>query len=732
MAPPGYGVQPGIHPRLVPPRAGPRVPPMSTSAQFTFAAEFVAFLAAAAGLAMALLRGEVVVRPAWARTPLGAGFGFLAGAAFLRGSLLIDTDTTRRSLRCGSLGLLIVIVGSLAWDERGPARQLLWVALRRSRGRHLRPDAGRLAVGRRRPRRRIGRHPCVSAHREPALARRARRGVGCRRAAADGAGVVARAVGRAVLDRRARSQRSPRRTGPHRGRPCSTRKATSRCAGPVWPRSRSRQSRGALLFEAGQDSRSATAALTKTSPSCPTSSCRTCPSPISAPTARCLAPTGFDPASLVPIAGSATVAEARDRGVGSEHRRGRQRRRDRAGRRCRCWPTTPGGRSHLGTVVAAVAAQRLVPQRRARATTRACAWRWSPRPSGWPRRPSSPPSARARALSRQRAGQRACRARRQFDGLFFSVRPVEDAGGTPVMVLVATTPTTLVDDTRESLFRTLFLIALGGTLLALMLAAFVGERIGARVRRLTVAATAIQEGDLTVRAGLDASDEVGVLGSTFDAMAQLARRTDRRAAPGGRGRGASAQPSRSDRRRSWARRLSRSTRAGRVTDFNQAAEELIGVSASTARGRPATDVLQLVTDEGVDLSLAAAPARSPRRWSSGATLTPRDGKTVPVVVSGGALRGPSAELAGARVRVARPHARTRSRPHEDRVPLPRRPRTAHAARRRHRVQRVCLTRRNMTPEQAKPRAEGDPRLGQAARAHRGDARVLRVDAVPAA
>ena len=37
--------------------------PMSTSAQFTFAAEFVAFLAAAAGLAMALLRGEVVVRP---------------------------------------------------------------------------------------------------------------------------------------------------------------------------------------------------------------------------------------------------------------------------------------------------------------------------------------------------------------------------------------------------------------------------------------------------------------------------------------------------------------------------------------------------------------------------------------------------------------------------------------------------------------------------------------------
>ena len=42
---------------------------MSTSAQFTFAAEFVAFLAAAAGLAMALLRSEVVVRPSTVRPP---------------------------------------------------------------------------------------------------------------------------------------------------------------------------------------------------------------------------------------------------------------------------------------------------------------------------------------------------------------------------------------------------------------------------------------------------------------------------------------------------------------------------------------------------------------------------------------------------------------------------------------------------------------------------------------
>ena len=66
------------------------------------------------------------------------------------------------------------------------------------------------------------------------------------------------------------------------------------------------------------------------------------------------------------------------------------------------------------------------------------------------------------------------------------LRTADDS--TPIMTLVASTPTTLFDDTRRQLFRTLFLIALGGTLLALLIAALVGERIGAGLRRLTLAA----------------------------------------------------------------------------------------------------------------------------------------------------------------------------------------------------------------------------------------------------
>jgi PAS domain S-box-containing protein len=306
-------------------------------------------------------------------------------------------------------------------------------------------------------------------------------------------------------------------------------------------------------------------------------------------------------------------------------------------------------------------------------------------------------SARARALSASVLSSDRPRSA-TFDGLFFSARPVEDSSSNPVMVLVASTPTTLVDDTRESLFRTLFLIALGGTLLSLMLAAVVGERIGARVRRLTVAATAIQGGDLTVRAGLEPSDEVGVLGSTFDAMAtSLEEQT------------AALRQAADDETRlrnrleaivaGMGEALIAVDAKGRVTDFNQAAEELISVNASTARGRPATDVVRLVSDDGVDL---APRLRQPlaRRWSAPATLLPRVGAPVPVVVSGGALRGPGAELAGG-VFVLRDLTRERE---VDRM------KTEFLSHVGHELRTPLagvigfselLTRRNMTPEQSK-------------------------------
>ncbi len=81
------------------------------------------------------------------------------------------------------------------------------------------------------------------------------------------------------------------------------------------------------------------------------------------------------------------------------------------------------------------------------------------------------------------------------------VRPVAGADGAPVMALVLTVPRNQIEAAREDLYRVLFLVAMGAAAAALALAALVGERIGSGLRRLTVAATAIEEGNLDARAG---------------------------------------------------------------------------------------------------------------------------------------------------------------------------------------------------------------------------------------
>jgi len=229
-------------------------------------------------------------------------------------------------------------------------------------------------------------------------------------------------------------------------------------------------------------------------------------------------------------------------------------------------------------------------------------------------------------------------------GHFLAARHVEVGGVVRTVAVVASISTTVVDETRTSLFRTLFLVALVTALVAFVLAVVVGERIGLGLRRLTRAAEGIQRGDLSVRASVDSQDEVGVLGATFDSMAgsieslagelrqtaaeEAEVRSRLEAVVGGMGEALVAVD-----------------RSGCVVIYNGAAEELFGLPVTQALGRSVREVATVAAEDGADLSgrLADPPSES---WSQPAVVVRDDGVRVPVALSAGGLRGSGDELVG--------------------------------------------------------------------------------------
>ena len=232
---------------------------------------------------------------------------------------------------------------------------------------------------------------------------------------------------------------------------------------------------------------------------------------------------------------------------------------------------------------------------------------------------------------------------RVVDELFVAAHPVI-AAGEPVFSVVVSAPTTLVAQTRQSLFRTLFLVALGAALVALVLAAVVGERIGAGLRRLTTTAEEIRAGRLDARAQLDHGDELGALGDAFDSMAvALGDMT-------GELREAAVDEARLRSRleavvAGMGEALMAVDASGSVTDFNAAAEELFDVPASEACGTTVS-ALSLMSAQGDDLTARIAQPRL-EPWSTTGVVERGDATKVPVAVSCGAVRGPAGEIAGA-------------------------------------------------------------------------------------
>ena len=236
------------------------------------------------------------------------------------------------------------------------------------------------------------------------------------------------------------------------------------------------------------------------------------------------------------------------------------------------------------------------------------------------------------------------RADRVSAGTFLAARAVGAPDGTRVLAVVASLPTTTVDATRNSLFQNLFLVGLLTALVAFFVAVFVGERIGVGLRRLTRAAEAIQGGDLTVRTNVASGDEVGVLGATFDSMAEsietlaaeLRQTAEEEAEVRARMETVVA---------GMGEALVAVDAGGRITTFNAAAEELFGVRSRDAVGRSAADVATIVAEDGADLSARLAQPSS-AAWSAAAVVVRDRDTRIPVALSAGGLGEPGGPVAG--------------------------------------------------------------------------------------
>jgi PAS domain S-box-containing protein len=620
---------------------------VSSTAQYQFAAEFVTFLACAAGLAVVVLRSELITRTWWAQWFLTAGFLVLGSAAFMHGALLGVSDSVVFALR--GAGIVALAAGTMDWHGPAAARRMLWVGLGAAAsslaiasttadsGANLALGLGAVGIG----------ASVLSVSRRSIAAR----------VAASAALVLLLVILvlslalSTVISSTVRDE-ALRRLGERAAVESSlieNRTADAKSAARLVAVSLQSAAAPELLKLYADPQRSAV--IDDSLRTLSTNFLGGVPLAYLNFDRRVLAATQLDQREVTDLAASDIVTEAirLQREVGTPAPIGN--RAVVVGVAPVLYiPSPKEARLPLGLVVASfVLDDNYLTVRSSDNTGLSVALATNTRTLATFGR--QPPSAATTALVRRvlEDGQPAVTT---AGGRFMAAQPVMEgsndaahaAPGRPVFALVAATPTTVVDKTRDDLYRTLFFIALGGTLLALLLAAVVGERIGSSVRRLTIAAGAIQRGQLNVRADVVSEDEVGVLGATFDSMAaSIEEKT------GALRQAADEEAALRDRLEAVVAGMGEALVAvdaeGRITDFNQEAEELTGWSVVEARGKDAARVLPMRTETGIELG---PRLRKPliRRWTAVALLTSRESGVIPVAVSAGALRGTEGELAG--------------------------------------------------------------------------------------
>jgi PAS domain S-box-containing protein len=629
---------------------------ISFAALGRFAAELLGFLVAMGGIALVALRPELLGRRGPARAGLAAGFGLMAAASFLEGSLIVKDRADPAIVAVRAAGLIALVLGSRQWAGSPRSQRLLWIGLAA-----MLLATGLLAAG-------VGPAADVALGIGGAGIGAALRVASARslaaRVAADSVAILLLVVLvlsvslSAVLSTTVRNDAGQR---------LDARVATETdFAEKTEPQNAVLVARNvALFFAVNTLFANATAALlaggnlrTGTLPAYPASTFTEIEQYL-APNFTLAyinttghvyaeaAPTGFDPGVVSAAIGSQDVSQAFADPTGGQR-------------------ASVGVFGSKAFVVAVQTVARSLSNGTVDYPTAIVAV--APLDNGYltsERLPIDPKVSLA-IVSRDAVLAQAgtpgsgaalvALANRTFNssgqaislatgGGLLSATQVLDAGTQPVAVLVAATPATVVTDARDKLLRTLFLLALVGTLVALALAAYSGERVSGGIRALTGAAERIKVGNFDEPSGVVADDEVGVLGEAFDSMvASISEKTTalQQAAEDEAGLRNQLQAVVAG----MGDALIAIDAGGVVSLFNRAAEELVGLDADDVMGEPVADVLVALGEDGSVLG-ARLQRPSPTRWSVNATIATELGPRIPVAITSGALRGLDGSVAGA-------------------------------------------------------------------------------------
>jgi PAS domain S-box-containing protein len=219
------------------------------------------------------------------------------------------------------------------------------------------------------------------------------------------------------------------------------------------------------------------------------------------------------------------------------------------------------------------------------------------------------------------------------------IPPDDGRGGPPrTAAFVVTLSADVIDQTRASLFQTLFFVALAAAALALALAAAAGSRLGAPLRRLASAASQISQGDLSVRTGLRSPDEIGMLGASFDEMAGSVERMASELREGAAQMEAVLN--------SMTDALVAADPVGLVAMMNPAAEAMLGVRASREIGKPVVEVIRAQDRNGGSLA-DRFELPNFEAWSAVGMVENRKDQLLPVALSGAPIRSESGGVLGA-------------------------------------------------------------------------------------